>query len=208
MSDDFVYDVTKFSIFTDVLEFKPWIDQITNDQTNLTCTTHSHQWNDLLGNKFEVLLTCSINDQKINGEGFSVAGDPTQNLKAFSIANNKEVEFLRENFFKTFPGLVAYRAQNCLITTVNGQHFKDLIKLEYLDLSINKIESIEGDSFKDLTKFERLNLKNNKIKKIDPNWFQSLQNLSRLFISENQIEMLDEQVFDNLKNLGIIAVRY
>ena len=209
--DQISCDVTKYSIFTDVLKFKPWIDQIMREDGEilipkvlraiLRCTIQSIQWIHLKRNGFKNLQTCNIYNQKIDDKGFSVADEPNLSIQAFGIEHNKEVKFLPENIAETFPELIVYQVWDCSTRTVNRNHFKGLHKLEHLILVRDEIESIGGDSFKDMKKLEELNLGYNKIKTCDPNWFQSLRTLRFLFIRYNQLDILDEKIFDNLKNL-------
>ena len=208
-------DVSKFAIFTDILKLQPWIDQTLSEdlvnmllkvvQEYLRCTIELRSWNNVF-DKEKNFKTCFIIDQKIDGEGFTVAGNPNPSIQAFSIKGNKKVEFLPENIAESLPGLIAYQVLTCSIRTVNGNHFKGLKNLAYLELPDNEIESIDGDSFKDLTKLEELNLYNNKIKTIDPNLLQSLKTLRNFQIAENQIEILDEKIFDKIKNVKEIAL--
>ena len=166
--DEIGYNITKFIIFTEVLKFQPWIDQTMSKddvnllqvvyQANLKCTIDLSLW------KEKNVQTCNIFNQKIDGEGFSVARDLDQSIQAFEIHSIKEVKCLPENIAESFPDQVV----NCSIRTVNRKHFKALNELEYLRLARNEIESIDGDSFKDLTKLERLYLECNKIETIDP----------------------------------------
>ena len=198
-------DLSKYSIFTDVLKFKLWIDEIMSEEKNvLRCTIDRHLWRDLLESK--ELQTCKINDQELDGEGFSVASDLNLNIQAFSIEGNKEVEFLPENIVESFPGLIAYRVIRCSIKTVNRKHFKGLNNLERLELQGNQIDSIQGDSFKDLARLVMLALNYNKIKIIDSSWFQSLETLRQLRIGGNQIELLDEKMFNILRNIREISL--
>ena len=211
-------DVTKFAIFTDVLKFKPWIDQVMSEQdellvpevdpAKLRCRVENFSWKFPLEDQGRHLLACNIIDQEIYGEGFSVAGCLHIGFQVFSIALNTDVKFLPENMVESFPLLIAYQVTNCSIKTVNVIHFKGLLKLELLSLAYNEIESIDGDSFKDLTKLSTLYLNHNKIKTIDPNSFRSLENLLQLIIAHNQIDFLDEKVFHKLTNLKFILLNY
>ena len=217
LHDQISCDVSKFAIFTDVLKFKPWIDQrMSEDGEILTpkvvrgylrCEIGMETTGYLnVNGEPRNLLTCYIRGQKIDGEGFSVTGVPNQNIQRFVIIENKEVKFLPENIVEYFPGLIRYQVIDCSIRTVTGEHFKGLTKLEVLFLQFNEIETIDGDSFKDLTKLEHLILFFNKIKTIDPNLLQSLENLSQLMINSNEIEFLDEKIFDNLPNIRLITL--
>ena len=209
-------DVSKYSIFTDALKFKSWIDQILSQdgeilipkvfRAYLRCTIQSFLWKYAAGVESIALQTCNMNDQKIDDEGFTIAGDPNQSILGINIRDNKDVKFLPERIVKSFPALIIYQVWNCSIRTVNGDHFKGLNKLEHLGLARNEIESIDGDSFKDLTRLEKFSLSFNKIKTIDPSWFQSLEALQGFFIYNNQIDFLDEHSFDNLQNLRNISI--
>ena len=208
-------DAFKYSIFTDVLKFTPWIDRIMREdgeiliqkvvRDNLRCTLEKSS-RSKLKMRYANLKTCSINDQKFVGEGFSIANDVDPSVEAFLISDNKEVKFLPERLDKFFPGLIAYEIKNCLIRTVTEKHFKDLYKLEYLDLSNNEIDSIDRDSFKDLKNLEFLKLSSNKIRTIDPNLFKSLEALWQLRIGGNQIKLLDEKMFNILRNIREISL--
>ena len=208
-------DVSKYSIFTDVLKFKLWINQKMNEdgeildpkviRANLRCTFAPSIRSNLIL-RYKNLQTCDIDDQKIDGEGFSIAGDSSLSIRGFFIRNNKEVKFLPENIVEFFPRLIAYEVRNCSIRTVNEKHFESLSKLEYLSMDFNEIDSIDADSFKDLIKLEFLKLNNNQIKKIDQIFFQSLGNLWQLRLGYNQIEVLDEKSFDNLRNIRNIEL--
>ena len=201
-------DASNYSIFTDVLKFKPWINQILKEDGEifyLRCKIQSFSDSGLFHGSKDWKV-CRIYDQKIDEEGFSVAGDPNQSIQIFYINDNKEVKFLPANIAVSFPGLITYVVKNCSISTINVKHFKGLNTLEHLDLERNDIETIDGDSFKDLTKLNDLILSANKIHLIDSNLFQSLKILTILIINENPLVFLDEKIFVNLKNLKNILL--
>ena len=210
-----ICDVTKSSIFTNVLKFKLWIDKIMRKdgeiwipkvvRANLRCTIDMGPRSSLIM-RYAHLKTCNIHDQKIGGEGFSIANDVDQSVQAFLISDSKEVKFLPESIDDIFPGLIVYEVKKCSIATVNGKHFKGLNKLEYLDLSNNEIDSIDRDSFKDLNNLEFLKLSSNQIETIDSNLFKSLDTLWQLRINGNQIKFLDEKIFDILRNIREISL--
>ena len=216
-------DVKSFAVFTDVLKFKHEIDQVLSEQgeilllqvvrSYLKCTNKEQIWRfEAQGcgcfpeTNFRKILTCNINNQKVDSEGFFIAGDPNQSVEAFIIQHNIEVKFLPENIAKSFPELLIYKVHECSIRTVKGIHFKGLHKLEILNLDRNYIKSIEGDPFKDLKKLNILSLNFNRIETIDPNFFQSLDNLWTFGITLNQIEFLDEKLLNNLKSLRDIRL--
>ena len=206
--DELGCDASKYSVFTDVLQFKPWIDEIISEgqiisdddeillpkfvRPNLRCTITGHMI---------FFKTCKIYDQKIDGEGVFVDVDPNQLILAFHIRNNKEVKFLPENIAESFPLLTEYHVTNCSIRTVTGKHFKVLNNLWILSLEDNEIESIDGDSFKDLTKLGSISLKSNKIKTIPGHLFTNNLKLEAIYLNQNQINKISFIIFDHLKNL-------
>ena len=220
--DQFSCDVSKFSIFTDVLKFKPWIDQIISERrgergkilvqkavrVNLICTIRSISWTYSFRVNNKESEACFIIDQNIDREGFFVESDPNLSILALIIQNNKEVKFLPSNIVDYFHKLRFYEVENCSIKTVNRKHFNGLNKLERLDLSLNEIELIDRDSFKDLNNLKSLDLSHNKIKTIDPKFFQSLETLLQLMIGNNQIEFLDGDIFVKIKNVRFIDLEH
>ena len=215
LRDQLSCDVKKFAIFTDVLKFKPWIDQIMGEdgeiltrkvvQAHLRCRIRSVSSNYIRGIKLKVLKFCYIIDQKIEREGISVAGDPNLSVQAFDMRQNKKVKFLPGNIVESFPRLTTYQVYNCSIRTINGNHFKGLNKLECLGLDLNKIASIGIDSFKDATKLRHLGLGYNNFTMIDPNFFECLAILWSSEIRNNEIEFLDEKMFVEITNVEQIG---
>ena len=212
LRDQMNCDVTKYSIFTDVLKFKPWIDQIMREDdgisvANLTCTIQQGTWSNSLRNEqiSKFVPTCFIEKQKIDGEGFSVAADNSyQSIQGFSIEDNKEVKFLPENIVELFSELIVYEVYNCSIRTVNGKHFKGLTKLESLNLAYNEIEPMDEDSFKDLTKLWELRIGDNQIKHLDVQIFDNLKNLKYVSLQNNKLLTIPANLFkNNLKLAGI-----
>ena len=76
------------------------------------------------------------------------------------------------------------------ISNISGKALQELISLQILDLSDNKIEEVERGAF-DFTKLIRaVRLDTNYLTRMD-NLFHQLPNLTWLNISNNQIEMFD-----------------
>lgn len=69
----------------------------------------------------------------------------------------------------------------------------------------NEIEYVPNDAFKDLIKLEHLELKNNKIQFLGVNTFSSLTNLESLLLRYNEIATINEQLFAPLVNLKNIS---
>ena len=172
-------------------------------RTNLSCTVVSNSWKHLIKDTKKDLLTCRVYDQKIDGEGFSIIGDPNQIIQGIYIPQN-QIKFLPENIVESFPALIGYLINNCSIKTVKGKHFKGLNKLETLFLERNEIETIDGDSFKDLTKLDFLNLAHNKIEFLDEKIFDNLRNIRQIELNNNKISIIPVNLFKN--NLKLVEI--
>jgi Leucine-rich repeat (LRR) protein len=87
----------------------------------------------------------------INSTGFTVLSPINKAVKTISLAYNKHVEFLPENLFENFPDLQIVDSAACSLRELSKATFRNLFKLEQINLDGNKIERIEGDTFETLT---------------------------------------------------------
>lgn len=76
---------------------------------------------------------------------------------------------------------------NNKISHINLNAFWNLPKLRRLNLKFNNIESVEYGSFNSIKSLESLNLGSNLIKNIQPDAFKDLYNLSNLDLSYNEL---------------------
>ena len=79
--------------------------------------------------------------------------------------------------------------------------FKDLKKLDYLDLYGNKITTIEPGTFNGLDNLNYLDLGSNGITKIKPGAFNGLRNLKTLILSNNSILLSSSNFKNKTKNV-------
>ena len=194
-------DVTKYQLYTDVIQFKTWLHQkIVKSNTKPTVVDTSKQVNCKIFELDENVKTCRIENQNINLEGFTIASKLNREVNGFRVLDNKNVKFLVVNIAEKLPNRMFYVVANCTVTSVNGKHFRNLHVLEFLILRKNEIETIATDSFKDLVKLSLLELTSNKIKTVDSELLGSSPNLQRLLLNDNKIEDLNGNVFDKLPN--------
>lgn len=84
---------------------------------------------------------------------------------------------------------------------LNGNEFNTMKKLEFLNISYNKIADLHPDLFKDLSNLKFLDISCNEIKTITEKVFQPLLTLLHLNLSNNKLETLDDFSFEKLIKL-------
>ncbi|CAH0552940.1 unnamed protein product [Brassicogethes aeneus] len=82
----------------------------------------------------------------------------------------------------------------------------ELITLQKLDLSRNKISSLKSRQFVEVPSLRRLDLSGNNIKYIDTEAFANLKHLERLKLNQNQINSISLGTFDPFTNLKQIDI--
>ena len=211
---DLTCDVTKFAIYTDVVQHKTWINQFLVKKREskalnmaliqIRCSMLS-QHSSRFGRTTKM---CSIITEAIQSEDCAIDAKEDSAVEEFKMANNDKIRFLPQNVAEKFPELLTYGAHNCTIKFLNGKHFRNLRKLELLNLYGNQIENIASDTFKDLTSLKELNLRDNKIQFLSSRVFHSQENLIKLYLDKNEIEFLSERIFENLGELKNLELHY
>lgn len=149
----------------------------------------------------ENLKTCNVDIDEVGEEDFTILSATDLTTLGFRINNNPGVKFLPTNLFRVFPDLLAVEVWFCSVTSVNGNHFKNLSKLKFLNLDSNEIEHISDDAFVDLVSLETLDLGHNRIKSLSEYIYVTLEALESLFLHDNEIEFLHPKTFSSLVNL-------
>lgn len=164
----------------------------------VTCSLSYHEW----AKPNVTLITCSLNNQKIEEAETSIQQTPYSNhVQGLQVEDNKSVKYLPDNILEASPNLVRLSAKNSSIEAIFVEDLEGLKELKNLDLSYNKIESIEPFTFVDLVNLEELNLSNNGIDYVDENAFANLTNLKSIDLSNNKINFLHPKTFINLLEL-------
>ncbi|XP_068912534.1 adhesion G protein-coupled receptor A3 isoform X2 [Tenebrio molitor] len=122
----------------------------------------------------EIKLRCGEADKKINH---------LEEIDLLNIANEIVQFNLSNNFLTTFFPKV------------------QLIALQKLDLSRNRLTVLQNNQFSELPNLRRLDISSNSIKNIELLAFAKLSNLERLKLNQNQISTVGLGTFDPLVSL-------
>ena len=112
------------------------------------------------------------------------------------------VEAVGEHLFREWNGrwhtmgLKVLSLKNNRLEKLDLRVFCNLVQLEDLDLSFNKINELNTANMpRNLSKLTSLNLQSNQLKFIDPNAFIGLKSLKNLNLSNNKLETLEAHFF-------------
>ncbi|XP_067834198.1 toll-like receptor 21 [Heptranchias perlo] len=112
---------------------------------------------------------------------------------------------------KFFSGLISLRdlyiGENKL--SLSTDVFEDLVNLRILSMpdACNGIHSLNPGIFKNLRRLQRLNLENIGLQSMSPDIFRNLSNLRTLFLGKNAIQTINSTVLVHLKSLTYLDLR-
>jgi hypothetical protein len=96
----------------------------------------------------------------------------------------------------------------CNISRIENGTFRNLPRLEYLDLKNNGIEMIEENAFEGLTAVKELELSSNRIHHLAVPTFLSMASLRSIDLSLNNLTRLDESLFAGNRVLRELFIEY
>jgi len=128
---------------------------------------------------------------------------------------NKELDVIRlnDNYrLKSLPlegfacesgkfNVYLFDLQNCDISELGDDTFKNMPRMTSLNLAWNNIETLTKEFFKSMTKLIELNLSNNVISELDNLTFLNNRNLKKLNLAGNQMQKISPRMFLPLKDL-------
>lgn len=94
----------------------------------------------------------------IDSSDSSISTPRDEAIEVLTFSDNKKISFLPLKIANEFPNLLVYVASYCSIKVVKRDHFKNLNKLQHIDLEANQIETVFEDTFIGLTYLEHINL--------------------------------------------------
>lgn len=157
----------------------------------------------------------------INSPGFKISAPRDTETRTIAFPYNKNIEYLPDNVYQTFPNLKVVDAAACAIKNISSANFVNLKKLVTIFLDGNFIEQIESGTFQGLVNLERIFLSKtsqfflfyflkslffhhsgyNRIKFIGTEAFDGLTSLKRVDLFNNKCISVDFNTDSKLQNL-------
>lgn len=113
---------------------------------------------------------------------------------------------LRKDHFKGFSDITRLDLSGNGISYIPDNLFEDLVNVEWIDLSDNKI-SMAFDIFLTFLNLKGIDLSTNGLKSIHPHLFLDLKNLEFLNLMENDIRGIENITFIDLESLRDLNIR-
>ncbi|KAL5274107.1 Tl.2 family protein [Megaselia abdita] len=178
------------------------------------------------GNKaIKVLKIANCNITSVDSKTFAkmsrllsltLSGNIFQNLPQELFENNfileslffesNRVKRLQLNFFPETLKELSIRGNDIIFLTTN--QFQNLSKLEFLDLSENKIQILSNTILTNHTSLKVLKLNNNNLKKISSDHFYMLPSLEELYLQRNSIQDIESEAFIRLNELHTLNLSF
>ncbi|KAM0679562.1 hypothetical protein GINT2_002191 [Glugoides intestinalis] len=124
-----------------------------------------------------------------------------KNIKRLDINGIKELEKIPDLLFDGLTKLESLSLVNNNIKELQPNLFNNLQKLEYLNLSKNKLTELPSCVFDGLVNLKSLRLEDNNIKELQPNIFNNLQKLEYLWLYSNKLTEFPEGILSELRSL-------
>lgn len=134
---------------------------------------------------------------KLDNESFVGA----QYLEVLDLSSNRIDGTLTSDVLKNVSNVKKIDLSKNELRQIDAGAFSDLYKLNYLDLSVNKIEFLPDELFQPLGALEVLSLAHNRLQQISSAHFTSTTNIVYLSLDSNQLEHIDTTAFNHLGNL-------
>ncbi|RWS26126.1 slit 3 protein-like protein [Leptotrombidium deliense] len=131
-------------------------------------------------------------------------------LSVLQLSNNQLVALPPRFFHSVQQSLTELHLQNNSITVLPPGLFNGLQQLVILDLSHNEITSnwIGVDTFSDLIRVNTIDLSFNRLTRIDSSTFRSQYHLQMLQLHHNEIESIADNAFASLYNLQNLVLSH
>ncbi|XP_050313438.1 leucine-rich repeat-containing protein 4C-like [Anthonomus grandis grandis] len=146
--------------------------------------------------------TCENEILKTNCSGAGLSVVPIQlnpELHVMDISRNKITQL--HYTFTFYEKLQYLNVSNNRVKVIGSGNFKTQRELMILDLSNNLIDILYKSCFEGLLQLKELNLSNNRLEKIEQSAFKDLSNLTILRMDGNQLDYLEEKTFKETPNL-------
>lgn len=185
-------DVNTKSVFTAVESFNDWIFNIIDEAQDIQCEF-----------VYEDMYTCKVKNSILRENaasnqlsGSHIRAKKNIDVNALKLHDNRS-KFLPVNLGEFFPRLHKYSVLRSEIQTISRNNFKDLWKLEFVEIVHGTLSAVPKDAFSDLVNLNHLDLNNNLIEAIDPDTFVNNIRLDYLSLSSNKIRTIQPMTLRN-----------
>lgn len=141
------------------------------------------------------LQACANFDQPIESEDYVLESPVNTNVRMFFVKDNRKVKFLPRLVIEKLPNLKNYYVKICGLTALRNFNFKNMRKLERLNLDDNRISKIESAAFNDLVNLRVLELNENLIETFNGRLFEKMVNVEEIWLKSNKIRFLSPTTF-------------
>jgi hypothetical protein len=136
---------------------------------------------------------------------FSNFASERSKVKTFYIFASSQVDFIPLDILTEFPNMNGiYIAESNLPTLKSGLFKPEFQRIEYLRFDSNKIEVIEPNAFQYLIKLQWVGLYGNKLQTLSYRIFQNNPDLFYINFDFNKINSIHPNFFDGLEKLKLI----
>ena len=115
--------------------------------------------------------------------------------------DDNDIYSIGSGVFNKTPNLNYLDLSLNFLQTVQSQTFDGLRSLNHLNLSSNFLNNIDAEPFSRLNSLETLDLSKNFLYYIKPNSFTGLLSLKSLYLDENSLDLLEKYTFKDLNQL-------
>lgn len=116
------------------------------------------------------------------------------------------VTILPSDLGRLFPELIVLQANNIEETTIENVIFKDLTKLEVIDLQYKGIRTLEEGVFADQKMLKILFLNHNQLTSIRASILQDLLSIQEIYLHNNPLLQIDPELSIAHKNLKVFTI--
>jgi hypothetical protein len=138
----------------------------------------------------------------------SFSGTFAQKLDVTTVrfVSSTKIDFLPNEVLVEFPHLNGIRIHSCTLPTVKNELFtKNFNVLEYVQLDYSQIHTIEPEAFQHLIKLKWVNLYTNQIESLPFQIFKNNPELVYINLQYNKINEIDSNFFKNLNKLKFVG---
>ena len=169
------------------------------------CKSHAvycaHTGVDVFSFPLNTTLLYLLNTTSISMELYDLHSTDFLNLLVLNMSASQIPFQIIQQFLDFLPNLRVLYMRNSLITNLDGIHFKNLWKLQILDLQLNSIHSLSSRCMLGLSYVLDLDFHQMSTRYIQSRAFEGLYLLELLNMSNNSVGVLNRDIFHDLPSL-------